>query len=203
MECLYVTDRRAIGDPAFETLLGSLRGAEGLLVELREKGATDRETLRWARSAREKLGPSVPLLVNRRLDVALAAGADGVHLPADGLPVSRVRAASPRGLRVGVSTHSAEEAVRAIEEGADVVVIGPIFETPSKAGFGPPLGFRSLATLPPRETHGSKIFAIGGIGESRLEELLPFRDRLSGVAGIRLFQEADDPRAVVARIGRL
>lgn len=203
MKCLYVTDRPAVGDDAFVEVLESLHGARELVVELREKGATDREALRWARVAREKLGPSVPLLVNRRLDVAVAAGASGVHLPADGLPVSRVRAASPRGAWVGASTHSPEEAVRAIEDRADLVVIGPIFETPSKAFHGPPLGTGALGALPFRRTHGADVFAIGGIDESRLEEISQFRDRISGVAGIRLVQEARDPRAVVERIARL
>ena len=203
MKLLYVTDRSAVGDDAFERILESLQGADGLLVELRERGTTDRETLRWAGVARERLGATVPLLVNRRLDVALAAGAAGVHLPADGLPISRVRASSPRGLRVGRSTHSPEEAVRAIDEHADVVVIGPIFETPSKASYGRPLGTGSLAALPPLRTHGAEVFAIGGIDESRLEDLSRFGDRISGVAGIRLVQEARDPRAVVERIARL
>lgn len=203
MKLLYVTDRVAVGDAAFERILASLRGADGLLVQLREKAASDRETLRWARVAREKLGPTVPLLVNRRFDVALAAGADGVHLPADGLPVPRVRTAAARGTRVGRSTHSPEEAAHAIEEGADLVVIGPVFETPSKAGSGAPLGTASLAELPRRATHGAEVFAIGGIDESRAEEISRFADRVSGVAGIRLVQEARDPRALVERIARL
>jgi thiamine-phosphate pyrophosphorylase len=203
VKCLYVTDRSAVGDDAFERILESLQGADCLLVELRERGTADREVLRWAGVAQEKLGPTVPLLVNRRLDVALAAGAAGVHLPADGLPVSRVRAVSPRGMRVGVSTHSPEEAVRAIEERADLVVIGPVFETPSKASYGAPLGTGSLEVLPLLRTHGTEVFAIGGIDESHLEDLSRFGERISGVAGIRLVQEARDPRAVVERIARL
>ncbi|HEV8232814.1 MAG TPA: thiamine phosphate synthase [Thermoanaerobaculia bacterium] len=199
MKLLYVTDRAAIGEERLQRVLESLRGAAGLLVQVREKNETDREVLRQTKSARAKLGPAVPLFVNRRLDVALAAGADGVHLPASGLPVSRVRAASPRGFRVGVSAHSADEAVRAIEEGADLVVLGPIFETPSKP-FGRPLGPAALSGLPKRDAHGADVFAIGGIDESRLPDLLPFADRISGVAGIRLIQEADEPRAVVERI---
>ncbi len=200
MKCLYVTDRPAIRDDRFERLLESLAGAPGLVVELREKASTDRETLRWARVAREKLGRDVPLFVNRRLDIALAAEADGVHLPADGLPIQRVRSGSPRGFRVGVSTHTTGEAARAIEEGADLVVIGPIFETPSKMAFGTPLGPEALADLPLGGTHAADVFAIGGIDESRLDRLEPFRDRISGVAAIRLFQEAPEPRAVVERI---
>ena len=203
MKCLYVTDRPAIGDDAFGSLLASLRGAAELRVELREKGTTDREALRWVGTARESLGPDVPLFVNRRLDVALAAGAAGVHLPADGMPLTRVRAAAPRGMRVGVSTHSPEEAHRAIEEGADVVVIGPIFETPSKAPYGDSLGTAALGALPPRRTHQAEVFAIGGVDESRLEMLRAFDDRISGVAGIRIVQEARYPRELVERIAGL
>jgi thiamine-phosphate pyrophosphorylase len=195
----YVTDRAAIGDERLQRVLESLRGAAGLLVQVREKNETDRTVLQQTRSARANLGPTVPLLVNRRFDLALAGGADGVHLPAAGLPVSRVRAATSRGFRIGVSTHSADDAVRAIEEGADLVVLGPIFETPSKPSARP-LGAGALARLPPRRTHGADVFAIGGIDESRLSDLLPFADRISGVAGIRLIQEAEDPRAVVERI---
>ena len=200
MKVLYVTDRSAVGDARIERVLGELRATPGLLVQLREKSGSDRDLLARARSARAALGPSVPLFVNRRLDVALAAGAEGVHLPADGLPPRRVRSASPRGFRVGVSTHSLAQAAHAIEEGADLVVIGPIFDTPSKASFGPPLGAQALAGLPERVSHGADVFAIGGIDESRLEELAPFADRISGIAAIRLIQEADDPHAVVERI---
>ena len=144
MRILYVTDRPAIGPARFDRVLDALSGARGLLVQVREKDATDREALRQTELVLAKLGPGVPVFANRRFDVALAAGGQGVHLPADGLPVSRVRAGSPRGFRVGVSTHSPQEAVRAIDEGADLVVVGPIFDTPSKRGFGPPLGTFAL-----------------------------------------------------------
>jgi len=200
VKVLYVTDRSAVGDARIERVLQALRGTPGLFVQVREKIGSDRALLATARSARAALGPSVPLFVNRRLDAALAAGADGVHLPADGLPLKRVRSASPRGFRVGLSTHSPLQAAQAIEEGADLVVLGPVFDTPSKASFGPPLGAQALAGLPERASHGADVFAIGGIDESRLEELAPFADRISGIAAIRLIQEADDPRAVVERI---
>ena len=205
MKSLYVTDRAAVGDERWMEILGSLasRDSSGaLIVQLREKRATDRETLALAARARQALG-SVPLYVNRRFDVALAAGADGVHLPSDGLPVARVRANTPRGFRVGVSTHSAAEVERAIEDGADLIVFGPIFATPSKEGMGEPLGPAALAELPPASAHDSDVYAIGGISEDRLGELLPWRDRIAGVAGIRLFQHAADPGRVVTRIAAL
>jgi thiamine-phosphate pyrophosphorylase len=200
VKILYVTDRRAIGDERFVRVLESLAGSPGLRVELRERGAGDRELLRWAAVARQRLGSSVPLYVNRRFDVALAAGADGAHLPADGLPLDRVRANTPRGFRVGVSTHSAEDAMEAITGGADVVIVGPIFETPSKRSYGDPLGPETLGQLPQRDTHGCEVFPIGGIDETRLRELAPYLDRIAGIAAIRLFQESNDPRGTAERI---
>jgi thiamine-phosphate pyrophosphorylase len=203
VKCLYVTDRLAIGDARFESVLDALRDAAGLSVEVREKGVSDREALFWAETARRRLGPSVPVSVNRRFDVAVGAGAGGVHLPAGGLPPARVRPVVPRGFRIGVSTHSAVEATRAIGDGADVVVLGPIFDTPSKAAYGAPLGPAALAGLPPLDSHEAEVFAIGGIDEERLRDLAVYRDRITGVAVVRLIQEAGEPRAVVERIATL
>jgi thiamine-phosphate pyrophosphorylase len=200
VKALYVTDRHSIGDGRFGRLLDSLAGLPGLRVQLRERGTSDRESSAWAARAREKLGTAVPLFMNRRFDLALAAAADGVHLPADGLPLARVRANTPRGFRIGVSTHSTEEAEAAIAGGADLVVIGPIFDTPSKTSYGAPLGPGVLAGLPLLAEHESEVFAIGGIDEARLAELEPYRDRISGVAAVRLFQEAGDPRFAAERI---
>lgn len=200
MNALYVTDRASAGDARVLDTLAALSGAPGFSVQLREKDTPDRECLRWAEIARRALGPDVALFVNRRFDIALAAGADGVHLPASGLPLSRVRAGTPRGFRIGVSTHSPGEARQAIEAGADMVLIGPVFDTPSKAGFGPPLGAEVLGQLPPRNEHGAEVFAIGGIREEDLDRLEPWRDRIAGVAGIRLFQDSDDPGGVARRI---
>ncbi len=199
MKALYVTDRGAIGDARFARVLDALAGGP-VSVELRETTGTDREKLALARSVRARLGPDVPLYVQRRFDVALAAGASGVHLPSNGLPPSRVRASTPRGFRVGVSTHSPAEAREAIAAGADLVVIGPIFDTPSKRGFGAPLGVAALAALPSAASHGCEVYAIGGVSEERLPELDPHRDRISGVAAIRLFQDSADPRAAAQRI---
>jgi thiamine-phosphate pyrophosphorylase len=197
---LYVTDRGAIGDERFEWVLAALAGSPDVSVSLRERGTSDRETLDVAGRARRALGASVPLFLHRRLDLALAAGAVGVQLPEDGLPLARARSAAPRGLRVGVSTHSPDAAAAAIEGGADRVLLGPVFETPSKAAFGAPLGPRALRSLPRLSEHGCEVFVIGGIDEHRLDELEPWRDRISGVAAIRMVQEAPDPRAVAARI---
>ena len=199
MKALYVTDRNAIGDEALGKLLDRLRDAPGLSVQVREKDASDRVALAAAARAKEKIG-AVPLFVHRRLDIALAVGAAGVHLPSDGLPLRRVRSGTPRGFRVGISTHSAEEASAAVADGADLVVIGPIFDTPSKRRYGSPLGPEELARLPLSSEHESDVYAIGGIDEERMTVLRAYKDRIAGIAAIRLFQEAPDPRATAARV---
>ncbi len=180
MKALYVTDRTSAGDARVEATLAALSGAPDVSVQLREKDTPDREYLRRAEAARRTL--------------------PGVQLPASGLPLSRVRAGTPRGFKIGVSTHSPEQARLAIEAGADLVLIGPIFATPSKAAFGPPLGPEILEQLPPRSEHAAQVFAIGGMGEDNLDRLEPWRDRIAGVAGIRLFQDSDDPGGVARRI---
>ncbi|MGE5414392.1 MAG: thiamine phosphate synthase [Syntrophomonadaceae bacterium] len=200
MKALYVTDRASVGDARLAEILDALGGASGLSVVLREPPADDRDLLERARDARARLGDAVPLFVHRRFDVALAAGAAGVHLPSSGLPVSRVRVHTPRSFRVGVSTHSAVEAERAIADGADVVVIGPVFDTPSKRRYGPPLGPAALAGLPPQDSHGAEVYAIGGVDEDTLPALAPYADRIAGIAAIRLFQESPEPRVVAERL---
>ena len=200
MKAVYVTDRRGAGDARLRETLAALSGSPCLSVQLREKEEADRDCLAWARVARETLGTAVPLYVNGRYDIALTAGADGVHLPASGLPLARVRAATPRGFRIGVSTHSAAEARKAIEEGADLALLGPIFDTPSKSSYGAPLGTGMLAELPPLAEHACEVYAIGGISLENIGRLDPYRDRIAGIAAIRLFQESSDPRAVVERI---
>ena len=200
MKALYITDRAAAGEERLRTVLSALSGIPGLSVQIREKEAFGREALDRARRCKTWLGAGTPLYWNRRFDIALAAGLDGVHLPSDGLPLSRVRANTPRGFRIGVSTHSAAEARAAISGGADLVLIGPIYETPSKMTFGPPLTPNGLADLPETSAHKADVLAIGGIEERTLGDLEPYRDRIAGVAGIRLFQDAADPRAVAERI---
>jgi len=200
VKALFVTDRRAVGQERLDRVLESLREAPSLSVQIREPGATDREVLTQTRRARELLGPAVPLYVHRRFDVALHAGAGGVHLPAAGLPVGRVRANTPRGFRIGVSTHSAAEAAAAMAEGADLIVLGPIFDTPSKRAMGRPLGPVELEKLPPNRPPSCELYAIGGIDAETLPELLPVRSRFDGVAAIRFFQDAADPRAALSRI---
>jgi thiamine-phosphate pyrophosphorylase len=120
-----------------------------------------------------------------------------VILPEACLPIAPVRRETPRGFVIGRSTHSAASVDAAFDQGADLVLLGPIFETPSKAQFGPPLSPKVLEELLPRPPEGAELFLVGGIDGTRLGELAPFRGRFSGVAAIRAFEASDDPAAAV------
>lgn len=132
----------------------------------------------------------VPVWVNDRADVALAAGADGLHLPEDGLDVATARALAPR-LRLGVSRHRA--AIAAEDAEADRLHLGPIWATPSKAGMGAPLGLDALAAA--RAGFGGALIAVGGI-DTPERAYQAARAGADGVAVIRALWEAADVAAV-------
>ena len=136
-------------------------------------------------------GSSTRLLVNDRLDVALAAGADGVHRTSASLPARVVRGMSGPEFLIGASTHSLETARDARDNGADFAVFGPVFETESKRGFGPPQGLDKLKQVA-SELQGFPVVAIGGITLDNAESC--FAAGASGIAGIRLFDAFNPAR---------
>ncbi len=134
------------------------------------------------------------LLVNSRADVALEAAADGVHLPSSSIGlVSRLRRRVTRPFLIGCSVHSAAEARLAAGHGADYVVVGPVFETPSKKGMGVPLGLDGLEAV--IQSLSIPAIAIGGIDTQRARLVLG--RGAYGVSGIRGFQSAADLSALV------
>lgn len=157
------------------------------LIQLREKDLACRELLSLAKDAvgisRES---NTRIVVNDRLDIALAAGAQGVHLGGQSVPPEAVRRHVDKEFLVGVSCHSMQDARKAEAGGADYILLGPIFDTPSKRPYGPPLGLDKLTEV----TRGIKIpvLALGGITVERVRPCL--EAGATGIAGIRLFQES-------------
>jgi thiamine-phosphate pyrophosphorylase len=198
----YVTDRRALG--AAE-LLGVVRrsAAAGVdWIQLREKDLPARELIELARGAvAATRGSATRILVNDRLDVALAAGAAGVHLGEQSLPVAAVAgwrrgADAPAGFLVGASCHSLNAALVAERDGADYVAFGPVFATPSKAAYGPPQGLDRLAEV--SRSVRIPVLAIGGVTLENASQCLAAG--AAGIAAIRLFQESADLTAVLAQL---
>lgn len=191
-----VTDRaQTAGRPLLEVVTAALRGGVGA-VQLRERGLTTRELLGLATALRAATrAAGAALLINDRVDVALACDADGVHLPGHSFTVAEARALLGPHRLIGVSTHSPDEVAAAA--GADFAVCGPIFATPSKAAYGTPLGLDALRraraaapTLP--------LFAIGGLDADRAAAARAHG--ADGVAVIRAVLAAADPAAAAAAL---
>lgn len=198
--CL-ITDRRLMGGEAgfaaaiARALAGVAPGAAWLQV--REKDLGGRALAALVRAALAVAHPrGIPVLVNDRLDVALATGADGVHLPEDGLDLDAVRAlAAP--LLVGCSRHSVDSALAAAHAGADLVQLGPILATPSKLAFGPPLGLPALSAARAGLAAAglaTRLVAVGGIDSpARARDARDVGAHAIGV--IRAIWTAADPAA--------
>jgi thiamine-phosphate pyrophosphorylase len=171
----YVTDRRQ-GD-----LLSHVNAAirDGVdIIQVREKDLDARALYELVCRVRDAAaGTKTRVLVNDRLDVALAAAIDGVHLPANGLPAAHVR---PLVRVLGCSTHTLEEAVEAERAGADFAIFGPVFDTPGKS----PVGLTALRRV--CAAVRVPVLAIGGITLENTREVLDAG--ASGIAAIRLFQ---------------
>jgi thiamine-phosphate pyrophosphorylase len=207
----YVTDRKSLSPgPSVENLLVKIRASVEARVDwiqIREKDLPARELLTLAREAvgiSQTPGRVTRVLVNDRLDVALAAGAAGVHLGQESVPAKEAvkwcRAGNaPAGFLIGVSCHSLEETREAEKAGADFLFYGPIYETPSKRAFGQPQGIARLAET--SAAVGIPVIAIGSINERNAAECL--RAGAAGIAAIRMFQEAKDAPALGEMIARL
>ena len=194
--CLVaITDRRRMVAP--ETLAGGDRAAiarelgaaiaavaaPGVLVQVREKDLDGGAAARARRRSRSRPAPASSSTI--ALDVALAAGADGVHLPERGLSIEAARGIAAScgagDFTIGASCHSIEGALAAAAAGADLVQLGPIWDTPGK---GPPLGPQALAAARAGLRAGARLVAVGGIdGDDRAR--LALRSGADAVAAIR------------------
>lgn len=183
---LAISDRHSLqgGSSALVSWLEALRAAGVDGVQIREKDLADRALAELLTTARQTLGTGVTLLVNGRADIALACGADGVHLPADGLPARALRRRFGAALVIGVSTHHPEEVAAAQRDGADYVTFGPIYPTPSKEAYGPPPG---LSGLQRATACGLPVLALGGVDHQALPAVAAVG--AAGAAGIRIFQD--------------
>ena len=182
----YITDRHAAGGT--EALLVCVERAVTAGVEriqIREKDLSARDLCELARRiVALAAGRRTQILVNDRADIALAAGAQGMHLPANSVAPQTLRGIVPPGFLIGTSTHSVEEVRAAESEGADFVVFGPVFPTASKERYGPPQGIERLGEAVRAVT--IPVLALGGVTEANAGECRAAG--AAGIAGISLFQ---------------
>ena len=187
----YITARRQL---TRISLIGCIHRALDWgvdFIQIREKDLEDRALYELARRvvllAR---GTSCRILVNGRADIALAAGAHGVHLPSTGLEIREIRPWLPEGFSIGVSVHSMREIRRVCAQKPEYILLGHVFRTESKMGNGPPLGLNYLRKVCSRVP--LPVFGLGGIRPESVGPVL--ESGAVGVAGIGLFQRGDDFR---------
>jgi thiamine-phosphate pyrophosphorylase len=175
---LLVTDRHQTNGRPLVPLLQRVIAVAAPAIQLRERDLSVRDLVTLVREVQAVTASgSSQLLVNDRIDVALTLEGVGVHLRSDSLPVSAARRLLGSRRLLGISVHAVEEAVQAESQGADYIVLGPIYETPSKQIFGPPLGIRTLeracglVRIP--------LIGIGGVTASRAREM-----RSAGAFGV-------------------
>lgn len=202
----YITDRKQLpgGDPLPVIRAAVAAGVD--FIQIREKDLATRPLLELARAAVAMARPdsieasrsATRILVNDRLDVTLAARADGVHLGTESVPVGVVREQYPD-LLIGASSHNLEEITRAAKEGANFAVFGPVFETASKLGYGPPVGLDAL-----REAVKAvriPVLALGGVSLENAKSCLDAG--AAGIAAISLFQTVGLLAPLVEELRRL
>jgi thiamine-phosphate pyrophosphorylase len=186
---LIVTDRTRYGDRSLEDIFVPALSGGVNMIELRESDLTARDLLGEAERLRKLALGGVPLIIYDRVDVAVAAQADGVHLTADSLPISAAKQAS-RGILVGKSVSSVAEAVAAEQAGADYLVLEPVFFSHYAQGR-PPIGptvvrrIKAKVHLP--------LLAGGGITAGNAHQVIA-----AGADGVSVTTEivdSDDPRA--------
>lgn len=211
----YVTDRHLSGESSPSNLLRSIEwaAAAGIdWIQIREKDLSARELIALTRDATAAVDlgsaasviPRSLVIVNDRLDVALAAGAEGVHLSGASIPakeaITWLRSGNaPHKFKIGVSCHSLAEARAAEAAGASYVFFGPVYETPAKIGHGKPQGTGRLSEI--CRALRIPVLAIGGISEKNARACMDAG--ATGIAAIRLFQEISDPARLAALVPRL
>ncbi len=196
---LYViVDRAASGGRDLAVIAQqAIRGGADV-IQLRDKQAPGRELLEAACALlRVTRAAKVPLIVNDRLDVAMAAGADGVHLGQDDVPVADARALLGPGKLIGHSTHSLEQALAADRAPIDYLAVGPIFATPTKPDYAD-VGLELISQV--RARVRKPFVVIGGLDASRLAAVR--HAGASCVAVVRAVCGADDPESAARELKR-
>jgi thiamine-phosphate pyrophosphorylase len=193
--CL-VTDRARTRGRDLVTVVSECLAAGLAAVQVREKdlGAGDLAAL-CRRLRAPTIAAEALLIVNDRVDVALAVGADAVQRTSTSLSVRDMIAVADKRLHVGASVHALQEAIDAESQGADWIVFGPVYDTPSKRAFGPAQGLARLSAV--TRAVGVPVIAIGGITPERVRDV-----RAAGAAGVAVISailEADSPADATAR----
>jgi len=193
-----ILDRDLERDLPLEEFVRQVVEAGATCLQVRLKNEDARGVMDFTAAVVRLARPrSVPVIVNDRLDVAMAAGADGVHLGETDLPVADARRIAGPGLIVGASAATADVARRAAAQGADYVGIGPVFPSPTKPDVEP-VGWEALSGA--RRIISLPIVAIGGINHTNLH--IPLEYGADGIAVISALRQCPSPGEAMSRLKR-
>jgi thiamine-phosphate pyrophosphorylase len=196
--CL-VTDRELAGGRSLVDVVGAAVQGGVTMVQLREKTATTREFLEEARALKALLAPhGVPLVINDRVDIALAVDAEGIHVGQKDMPVAQVRALAP-GRIVGLSITNAAQMVGADTQMCDYLGVGPLYLQQTKPDASTPLGVDGFAKL--RAMTDRPVMAIGGLKAGNSAPVIAAG--ANGLAIVTGIISAKDPRAAAAEFAKL
>jgi len=200
---IYPITDRTLGAASHAELTRALVRGGAAWVQVRDKGMAGVALLAAVRAALvEARAGGAKLIVNDRLDVALAAGADGVHLGDEDLPVAAARRLAGAEFLIGTSTHDVEQALRAQELPCDYVALGPVFATSSKKDARPALGLEALRRV--RAGSAKPLVAIGGITRDRLPEVLAAgADSVALIAAVMVPGEVENCMVELLRLAAI
>jgi thiamine-phosphate pyrophosphorylase len=191
-----ITDRTQVKMPLVAAVRLALEGGVRS-VQLREKDLPVRELLALSQEMRTLTNEfGAKLFINDRVDVAVAVNADGVHLGHKSMPVEAVRRVVGNNMLIGVSTHNLAEAKAAEAGGADFITFGPVFDTPSKAKLGTPVGAEALKEI--KYEINIPFYALGGIKSGNIKQVLCAG--ASGVAMISAILAAEDIKKASSKL---
>jgi thiamine-phosphate pyrophosphorylase len=192
-----ITDRKQVRCGSLNRAVAAALEAGVKTVQLREKDLSSRSLYIAAREMRELTAHfGARLIINDRVDIALAVAADGVHLGGESMPLAVARQLLGDEKLIGVSCHDRSSALSAQQDGADFITFGPVYPTPSKASYGAPLGLTKLAET--TKDLRIPVFALGGISPANAGEVIACGAH--GIALISAIIAAEHPERAAAEV---
>ncbi len=186
-ELYLVTDRELSKIPFQEMIKKAVEGGV-TVVQLREKKLSTREFIEEALEVK-KIIKGIPIIINDRVDIALAVKANGVHLGNEDMPVDIARRILGKDFVIGASAGSVEEAIEKEKMGADYIAVSPVFSTPTKPDAGPPLGLEGIKEM--KKFVKVPLIGIGGINKENVMDVI--RSGADGVAVVSAIVSSEDP----------
>jgi len=194
-----VTDRRMTTNLSLPALIKKAVAGGVTVIQLREKECPTKEFFELALEVKKVIPPEIPLIINDRLDIALAAGADGVHLGQADLPVEVARKLLGPKAIIGLSVENFEQLQEAKNLPVDYLAISPVFPTPTKTDTGPAWGLEGLAQA--RRLTGRPLVAIGGINETNAFQII--QAGADGIAVVSAICASPDPEQASKKLRQI